>query len=380
MKKSFKILLLAAVLIIAVMSFASCASGNQTAADANGEWENISWTYSKDTNTLTLTGEGNMPDASNSDEIPWKSLRHSIKGIRVREGITGIGDYAFYGLDKINSAELPDGVTYIGKYSFGFCFALDSVKLPQSLTSIGDSAFETCTALVDINVPASVAKVGDRTFAFCKKLETVTFEGAVEKIGDWTFKNCAALKTVRVGLAAENVATLNVSETAFEGAAVEKNAIRSSHTTLVSMLCKDTNGNTVKEVSNVAVLENDEETRVEAPAIEGYTVDASKTFEVVKGDGKPYCVEFTYVKNEEEEKPTDAPTEAPQAPTDTSNEAPANKEDKNLVPVIVSIVVFALVIVGIAVGAFLLMRSNKKTGKDSRTVRKNKNENKKKRK
>ena len=39
---------------------------------------------------------------------------------------------------------------------------------------------------------------------------------------------------------------------------------------------------------------------------------------------------------------------------------------------IVAIVIFVVVIIGIAVGAFLLIRSDKRTTKDSMTVRKNK--------
>ena len=39
---------------------------------------------------------------------------------------------------------IPDGVTSIGEYAFYKCDNLTSVSLPQSLTSVGDDAFAYC--------------------------------------------------------------------------------------------------------------------------------------------------------------------------------------------------------------------------------------------
>ena len=57
MKNFFKIIALVLVIVTALTLFAGCA--NKTAAeDAEGEWENVSWSYKKESKTLTITGGG----------------------------------------------------------------------------------------------------------------------------------------------------------------------------------------------------------------------------------------------------------------------------------------------------------------------------------
>ena len=79
----------------------------------------------------------------------------------VPQGVTCIGDYAFYGCSTLNSITLPDSVTTIGEWAFYDCDALTSVTLPDGVVSIGDEAFCSCGALTRIVVPASVASIGE---------------------------------------------------------------------------------------------------------------------------------------------------------------------------------------------------------------------------
>ena len=369
MKNFFKIIALVLVIVTALTLFAGCA--NKTAAeDAEGEWENVSWSYKKDSKTLTITGGGAVPSAKDSASVPWNSIRGSVEKLKFvtteEAPFTSVGDYAFYGMTALKSIELPTGVTSIGKCSFAFCSALDEVHLPETLTTIGESAFEGCKSVLALEIPASVTSVGERSFAFCRRLEIITFKGKVGRIGKWTFKECENLDSLRM-----DTSGVSFDASAFEGAGMDSTGVKSLNTSIVSIVCKDSEGNEIQRDPSAKTLELGEKFTVTAPVIEGYTV-GEKTSEEVEAKGEAIVVEFTYTKNATEEATDEPAPEETDAPAGDVSEG----EDDGIKPgTVIMVIVFVVVIVGIAVGAFLLMRADKKTTKDSRTVRKNKDGN-----
>ena len=366
MKKFLKICALALVIITALTLFAGCSS-TSSADDAEGTWGEISWTYTKDSKTLTLSGGGAVPDAEDSLTVPWASVRSSVEKLKFvapeDKPFTEIGDYAFYGMTALTTVELPAGVTSVGKCSFAFSTKLDELRLPDTLTTIGESAFEGCGALIGVEIPASVTTVGERAFAFCRKLDLVTFRGKVAKIEKWTFKDCEALTSVRM-----DNSGVSFDEAAFEGAGMSASDIKSLNTSVVSIVCKDTEGNEIYRDPSAKTLENGEKFTVNAPEVEGYTV-GDKVSEEVEAKGEAIVVEFTYTKNAAEEATEEQASEVTDAP---AGDVSGNEDEGITLGDVITIIVFVVVIVGIAVGAFLIMRANKKTTKDSRTVRKNK--------
>ncbi|MBQ5633772.1 MAG: leucine-rich repeat protein [Clostridia bacterium] len=210
---------------------------------------------------------------------------------------------------------------------------------------------------------ASVTAVGERSFAFCRRLEIITFRGKVERLGKWTFKECENRDSLRM-----DTSGVSFDASAFEGAGIDSTGVKSLNTSIVSIVCKDSEGNEIQRDPSAKTLELGEKFTVTAPVIEGYTV-GEKTSEEVEAKGEAIVVEFTYTKNAAEEE-TDEP--APEE-TDTPAGDVSEGEDDGVKPgTVIMVIVFVVVIVGIAVGAFLLMRADKKTTKDSRTVRKNK--------
>ncbi len=89
------------------------------------------------------------------------------------EGITSIGQYAFFECQFLTSITIPEGVTKIGKNAFDTCRRLERITIPSTVTSIGEKAFNTCNKLVEVTfLCGKDAKIGANLFTDSKKIET----------------------------------------------------------------------------------------------------------------------------------------------------------------------------------------------------------------
>lgn len=181
---------------------------------------NLTWEFDSE-GTLTISGEGDMWDYSDSYYVPWRQYREKINKIVIDEQVTRIGDYAFYCCENASIVKLPDGVKSIGEKSFGLsgieeivipngvaeipkeafdaCHKLKSVTIPNSVTSIGYMAFEYCDNLESLTIPNSVTNIDSYAFRGCTKLKSVTIPNSITNIGDYgVFSTCSSLKTVTI--------------------------------------------------------------------------------------------------------------------------------------------------------------------------------------
>ena len=90
----------------------------------------------------------------------------AMRQVSIPEGVSDIGEYAFYGCHSLMSVQIPGSVERIGAYAFGEC-ALYSVNLPEGLLSLGDRAFYSAS-LSALVLPGSLAEMGENPFAGAK--------------------------------------------------------------------------------------------------------------------------------------------------------------------------------------------------------------------
>lgn len=158
--------------------------------------ENLTWFFDDTTDTLTISGTGNMEDYG-TQSMPWYSIRGEIKEIVFGDGVTSIGNQAFYMCTSLSSVTVPGNVGQIGMGAFTGCSQLKTVTIDQGVTYILSNAFSDCAALESVTIPDGLISIGDGAFQDCAKLKEIFIPSSVTRIGgssigDGPFNGCAS--------------------------------------------------------------------------------------------------------------------------------------------------------------------------------------------
>ncbi len=186
-KRKITALLLCAAMLLSLscpLAYAETTSGNF------GDGLRLHWAYDGD--TLTITGNGPMPDFSNSNPPPWQEYKLDITTITIGEGVTSIGDSAFQEYPNLIAAQLPNGLISIGADAFEQA-SLREINLPDSITSIGAGAFWGCNRLSLNNLPANLTSIGEFAFFNCTSLALTELPNGMRSIGQGVFFGCTSL-------------------------------------------------------------------------------------------------------------------------------------------------------------------------------------------
>ena len=138
-----------AILMLVFVLSASAQSG--TCGD------NLTWTLAG--KALTVSGTGAMTDYTDSSNAPWYTYRTVILDVIIEDGVTTIGNFAFYCCTGLTSITVPNSVTRFGDSAFRGCYGLTSVTIPRNVTSVGDRAFNSCR-----NLAAMIVESGNTTY------------------------------------------------------------------------------------------------------------------------------------------------------------------------------------------------------------------------
>ena len=158
-----------------------------------------------ETYTMTIRGTGPMKnyDFLSCRDMPWRGAILKITRLIVDDGVTSLGDCVLNGFDGEHDARnlmevtLPEGLTYLGNYAFFGAAKLKSITLPSTLTTIGLGAFDECAGLTDITIPSDVKTIKEGAFGGTG-LTSVTIPDKVETLGQDVFENCTQLTSIHI--------------------------------------------------------------------------------------------------------------------------------------------------------------------------------------
>lgn len=209
--------------------------------------------------TVSVSYRG-ASSSSFSDEYSGNvTIPEKVTYMDITYSVTGIGDYAFYDCNSLNSIIIPSSVTSIGDRAFHGCNLLETIQIPSSVTIIGGEAFEFTPwydklpngviyinkvlyeykgivpantylkvqdgtvsisagafsegldydiylietpgkydGLISVELPNSVTYIGSSAFRGCRKLSSINIPNAVTYIGSYAFDRCDDLSVITI--------------------------------------------------------------------------------------------------------------------------------------------------------------------------------------
>ncbi len=164
-------------------------------------------------------------------ETSSNELKTGCKNTKIPNGVTSIGESAFWRCTSLTDIEIPDSVTAIGLQAFSECTSLTGVYIPKSMKSIDTSAFadcsslervevaeentvydsrENCNAIIETSsnslitgckntkIPDSVTTIERLAFNGCSSLTSLEIPAGVTSIGNFAFYGCTSLKSINI--------------------------------------------------------------------------------------------------------------------------------------------------------------------------------------
>lgn len=222
------------------------------------------------------------PGGGSSDLING-IIDKSITTIKMKDldGLTTIGERAFYNCKSLTDVELPDTISSIDRYAFGSCSAIKKITMPidaaltydsfsgvnkveeiiitagntgvlkstytyypwyisrkvlnkvtlqEGIMSIGKQMFYECSNIQSIIIPNSVTVIDYGAFLYCTGLTTINIPHGVTRIEGSAFMSCSNLNTIYIpntitGIATEAFYGTSLTDVYYEGTEEEWSAI-----------------------------------------------------------------------------------------------------------------------------------------------------------
>lgn len=199
-KKLFPLILVCCALAALLLVSVTAADDIVASGDCGASGSNVKWSLDNKGN-LTITGTGAIADYK-THEIwgqTWKNYPASIiTSLTINNGVTEIGNYAFYYLDRLSKVTLPDSLIRVKEGAFQGCSSLTKITLPDSVSSIEDYVFRECSNLVSFTISDNVTSIGYCSFMNCDHLSNIVIPKNVETMSMGAFRECDRLKSVKI--------------------------------------------------------------------------------------------------------------------------------------------------------------------------------------
>ena len=115
----------------------------------------------------------------------------------ITEGVTSIGEGAFFWCTNLTSVTIPLSVTKILTDAFNST-GLTSITIHSGVTNIGSGAFSSCENLTSVTIHEGVTRIGSMAFDNCKKLSAITIPASVTYVGYGAFIGSTNLTNITV--------------------------------------------------------------------------------------------------------------------------------------------------------------------------------------
>ena len=159
---------------------------------------NVKYKYEREAfaNVVIVSGHELSGDNGTIDLVIPAQVSHNDTTYTV----TGIGSYAFSGLQATRSLKLPATIKFIRRQAFWNNNSLTDIEFNEGLETIDENAFSYSHTINNIYLPTTLLSIGNEAFINCGSSSStdqiISIPAGIQYIGDRAFQNCDKAKAI----------------------------------------------------------------------------------------------------------------------------------------------------------------------------------------